>query len=112
MGISVHECYMKADYTSSDVPSGLTLSDCHHYTIWEPGPEWDLHYYDSSWAGAAGPATCSNFQSESVQSVAVVTVPGYDNGVVVTASPSQYEFAKGCAPARFPALVDCRSQHA
>ena len=95
LGISIHECYLKADYTSDDVPSGLSLSDCHHYTIWEPGPEWDQHYADRDWVGAAGPAACSYFVAESVQSVAVVSVPGFSHGIVVAASPSQYEFANG-----------------
>ena len=95
LGISVHECYLKGDYASDDVPSGLSLSDCHHYTIWEPGPEWDQHYADRDWVGAAGPAACSHFVAESVQSVAVVSVPGYANSIVAAASPSQFEFAKG-----------------
>ena len=95
MDLSIHECFLKSDYATSDVPSGLTMSDCHHYTIWEPGPVWDQHYMDQNWLGAAGPRACTNFVSSSVQSVAVVSVPGYSNGVVVAASPSRYEFAAG-----------------
>ena len=95
LGISIHECYLKSDYTSSDVPSGLTIDACHHYTIWEPGPEWDQHYADRDWVGAAGPAACGYFVAESVQSVAVVSVPGLSGSVVVAASPSRYEFAAG-----------------
>jgi hypothetical protein len=95
MGISIHECYLKSAYSASSVPSGMTADVCVHYTIWEPGPAWDQHYYDQNWVGAAGPAACGGFVSHSVQSVAVVGVPGYSNGVVAVATPSQWEFAAG-----------------
>jgi hypothetical protein len=91
----VHECFQKADYTASQVPAGLTLAECHHYTMWESGPEWDMHFEDQYWRGASGPANCGTFRADSVQSVAVMNVPGYTNAIVVAASPSAYHFAPG-----------------
>ena len=85
----VHACFLKGDYVTSDVPSGHTIDDCHHYTIWEAGPDWDKHYKDSQYQAAAGPVRCGNFVAESVQSVAVVTMEASDVSVVVAASPSQ-----------------------
>ena len=58
LGLAIHECYMKGPYTMSDVPAGLTMAICTHYTIWEPGPVWDQHYMDQNWLGAAGPRAC------------------------------------------------------
>jgi len=96
MGISVHECFMKAQYTASQVPSGLTIEKCDHYTIWENGgADWDYHYNDATWVGGAGPAACGKFQADSVQSVAVVSVPGSTGKYVVAASPSSYHFGNG-----------------
>ncbi len=96
MGISVHECFLKSQYTANQVPSSLTIADCDHYTIWENGgTDWDMHYNDGEWVGAAGPAACGNFVADSVQSVAVVTLPGSSNAYVVAASPSSYHFGAG-----------------
>ena len=93
--LQVHECFLKQDYTSSDVPAGQTLSACHHYTVWEAGPIWDQHGQDPSWSGASGPVTCRNVVADSVQSVAVTRVPGYTGAIVAAATPSIYPFANG-----------------
>lgn len=94
-GTQIHECYLKGHYTSPS--NGYAAFDpaCIHYTIWEPGPAWDQHSYDPDWYGASGPSFCGNFVLDSVQSVAVTTVPGYANAVVVAAAPSVYDFANG-----------------
>ena len=91
----VHECFQKSEYVASQVPAGFTLESCHHYTMWESGPEWDMHFEDQYWVGAGGPANCGTFRADSVQSVAVVNVPGFTNAIVVAASPSEYHFAPG-----------------
>ena len=57
-GLSVHECYLKAAYRQSQVPSGMTLSDCNHYTIWEPGPDWTATTRTAIMP--SGPAVCAN----------------------------------------------------
>lgn len=95
LGQQISECYCKADYLLSDVPSGKSLDDCHHYTIWEPGAPHDQHWYDSQWDGATGPIYCGKFKAESVQSVATVSLDGYANTIIAAASPSRYEFANG-----------------
>ena len=52
----VHECFQKSEYIASQIPAGFTLESCHHYTMWESGPEWDMHFEDQYWVGAGGPA--------------------------------------------------------
>jgi hypothetical protein len=91
----VHECFQKSEYIASQIPAGFTLASCHHYTMWESGPEWDMHFGDQYWVGAGGPANCGTFRADSVQSVAVANVPGFANAIVVAASPSEYHFAPG-----------------
>ncbi|KOO52903.1 hypothetical protein Ctob_016715, partial [Chrysochromulina tobinii] len=91
----VYECFQKSEYIASQIPAGFTLESCHHYTMWESGPEWDMHFADQYWVGAGGPANCGTFRADSVQSVAVVNVPGFANAIVVAASPSEYHFAPG-----------------
>lgn len=87
---------MRSHYTLAEAnAAGVTLETCEHYTIWESGPQWDLHSYDPNWVGASGPGVCGTFEAESVQSVAVTTVTGYSGAIVAAASPSRYAFAVG-----------------
>lgn len=95
-GPQYNECFLKGDYTSAmAADKGKSLAECHHYTIWESGPAWDLHGQDPNWKGAAGPKSCGTFELDSVQSVAVTRVPNYPYSVVVAAAPAKFEFADG-----------------
>uniref|UniRef100_A0A7S3NHG6 Choice-of-anchor I domain-containing protein n=1 Tax=Aureoumbra lagunensis TaxID=44058 RepID=A0A7S3NHG6_9STRA len=85
-----NECYLKSAY--SEAQGG---DDCIDYVVWSPGPSWYNHDYDPNWYGAAGPAACGYFQTESVQSVGIINVDGYDNAIVAAAAPHTYEFADG-----------------
>ena len=96
MGVQINECFCKAEYTSAQIPTGLTdLAECHHYHMWEFGATHDLHTYDPNWVGASGPTICGKFQAESVQSIATISLNGYANTIVAAASPSRYEFGTG-----------------
>ena len=53
------------------------------------------HVYDRDWYAGSGPKFCGKFQAESVQSVAVTTVPGYPNPVVFAAAPHVKPHADG-----------------
>lgn len=89
-GVRYHECYMKAAY--GEAAGG---DDCIDYVAWEDGPQWDLHTYDPDWYAASGPAACGFVRSESVQGVGVISVEGYENGIVAAAAPHLYEWADG-----------------
>jgi len=95
-GVQVHQCFLKGDYRTQDVPEGKKIEDCQNtYAVWEDGPIWDLDDDDPHWNGASGPKRCGFFQAESVQSVAVASVPGMSESVMVAASPSMYPFGNG-----------------
>ena len=53
------------------------------------------HVFDRDWYGGYGPKFCGKFKAQSVRSVAVTTVPGYPNPVVVAAAPHAKPFADG-----------------
>jgi len=57
--------------------------------------EHGTHVNDRDWYAGSGPKYCSNFPAESVQSVAITHVPGYDNAIVAAAAPHTKTFAHG-----------------
>ena len=57
--------------------------------------EHSSHVYDRDWHAGSGPKFCGQFVAESVQSVAVTTVPDYKNSIVIAAAPHKKNFANG-----------------